>query len=1164
MDLEVQQSPYGIVESTENTNVTPPSFSNPNEIIGQAPNVPTGNIPVGEPMENLPSITPMVDSIVGPQTEWSKLRSGGTSKEDAQAIIEQKYISAVKLGEDPVKVKEVLLGDGKVHWDRQKFEANEEIRAKVNDISVALNSIKINMTDLVTGNVSDESMQIVKRIGDYGLEQGWFKSYDPRKATAYLQDGTPIKMNDPSLIDLMGGNKAEVIGSIAFGILGATAATLSAPVTGAALAITAATGGYMGSMAGAYTGRVSDIVAQQNTLEDIGLPNEKMSGLDLAGEGAVAAITELTLGKTIEKIATSGTNMAKGLFQSLMGRNTTSAVKTVTDLTGLPREQLEKRAEQYAKAMGLELDTNNPLTVNNMILRNEIENNPSLQGYLTKVVEEPKIAQGLRRNVQQRIDTMSGIGTNTTSKGLLDMFVDSHTEASRMMGAVRGALDSSFDGTDLPLEQLSVHTSKIRQGLEPFTATIEEKNARSAMDKVTQSMQILTENPSVGNLFKLRTDFGSLLKKIGLFEENQATRSARLGTVDVPSLSSTYKAIDDHIDNVIKNTPYLNEAKKAELLGFKKSSDALYSAHMKAINTKWVKNLSKEGAEAKRSLDKLANMGKNGRTEYDSIMEALSKTNQDALEHSMVRRILDKSTFGEDGFSLVNAASDLRQLRSKIKNPQALNKIDAIEESSKLFQQDPIISMVANHRMVLDKLAKAGLTYNPTSSVLYAMWSKMFPRLQVALVELIEKTPILKHIAPYNPLYSAIKTSAKEINLTRAAEEVMIKGEQGSFKDFLDRALSSDRLPPEARRSIQSLSTQYAKLASSFEGNQAQVRDFMDAVKANPRTAGPLPEGAPVEKIAQLRAQGFEREAREIEKANAARAIAEAEEEARIATTLRAKADRIAQLEAKVQRLKDSASSDNEIYTMQDRLGIPRDTVERNALRIQQEARPNTPTSRTPSEITNRLHTRMGNEWSVNTNEPNHPVFHTADGSSFKLHFSGNTVKVSTSGLPNGGGKATKVYHNIWDTVEEMGKVYIPSGTLTNANPYRLSANMLSYIAKRGTDANHIIIGAAQRGSAGLAGKPLTVGNAKTLGRQLLATINRNVLPTGTNISSRTSDEVLQKISETTGPARLVRMGYKSLDLLRRLARTNNLTTSAAIMAVLLEQEDISSLLDNL
>ena len=897
---------YSNTYQSEDSTSTTPSFG---AGFDTAPNIPTGSVPIDTSTTEV-SNTPMLDLQIGKDTKWSKLRAGGTSKEEAKKIITNEYNILVRNGADPDTTKATLLGDGKVMWDRPQFERNEVIRGKTTKMATALGAIKIDMETIVTGNMSDADRETIKKIGDYGIEQGWFKSYDPSTATAYLEDGSPIQMNDPSMAQVVGANKSEIIGSIMLGIVGARH-------PGSAVQKIANT--YIGSAIGTYGGRIGDVLQSEDELKKLGYKGDKTSTFDLHRKGAVAAVTDVGFGRIVEGIMTTGTKLAKELFQSLLGRNTTSAVKTVTDLTGLDREALEKRAVAYARAGKLPLDTNKPEEVSNMILRNEIENNPALQGYLTKVVEEPEIAQQLSKNVAERTATMQSIGASTTSQNLLNMMNDSHKAVSKMMGSVRGALDASFDGTKLPIEQLQVHSQKIRDGLAPYINTIEERNARSAMDRVNASLQNLSEQPTMGNLFKLRTDYGSLLKKIGLFDTQQARRSTRLGTVDTQSLTALYHTMDSHIDGIIKGSPYLNDTAKKQLLDMKQTSDSLYSKHMKAVNTTWVKGLSNENASAKKSLDSLIIMGKEGREEFDSIMNNLTKINQDALEHSMVKRILDKSELGENGYSLIKATDDLIQLRRKIKNPAVLDRIDAIEKTSKIFQQDPVISMVANHRVVLDKLGKAGLTYNPKASLLYATWSKMFPRLQVAMVELIDKTPILRTVAPYNPLYGAIKTSAKEINLVNAAERAMLKGNKGSFRDFLDRALATDNLPPEARASIIAISKQYQKLADSFQGNQAEARAFFDEVRANPNYAGPVPAGANTEKIAQLRKEGKLAEIARME-------VAAAEEELAVANRLSAKQAKIEALQAKVAKLKAERAAGVRIDP------VPREAIERNRI----------------------------------------------------------------------------------------------------------------------------------------------------------------------------------------------------------------------------------------
>lgn len=1155
-----------------------------------------------------------VDEMIGPETTWSKLRSAGVSKEDAKIETIKEYNKLVASGIDKKTAKAQVLGDGSVQWDRGSYEKNEKIRDAISTMVSLVNNINVSPEDLVTGNISEEVKKGIKQIGDFGIESGLLKSYDVRQGKGYTTDGIPVSLTNSSFMEDVVASKHEITRSIVGTLVGAR--------VGGVL------GAYVGSMGSAYTGRMADVRSAESKLKEMGVKTEKLSTFELNREGAIAAATDGILGKTIELIGKHGTQAMRSLYQSLMGRNTGSAVKTIEDITGYTRVELEQRAQEYAKAGQLQLDMNKPEHVNNMILRNQIENNPSLQGHLVKALEEPLIANNIRHNVKDRVKTLKGVGASTTSQNLLDMSKDAFKSLSEMMGSVRGTLDRSFKDIEIPTEQFVLQANKIRQGLAPFMATIEERSARGKMDSLLNSLQHLEANPTIGGLFKVRTDYGNLLKKIGMFETQQARRSARLGTVDTQSLSSLYHTIDSHIDGIIQNTPYLDKQTKEGLLKLKHDSDQMYAEGMKAMNTQWVKQLSSEGSTAKNSLDKLTLMAKEGRTEYDEIMNVMSKENQDALEHAMVRRALDKAEVGVDGYNLVGAASDMAQLKAKVKNPQVITKIESIESASKIFEQDPVLSMIANNRVVVDKLAKAGLTYDPKASLLYASWSSLFPRLQVAMVDLMEKTPVLKQLAPLNPLYSKIKTSAKEINLNRAGVEAMLKGEKGDFVNFIDRALLDTSLPPAARKSLERLAKEYTRMADQMQANQREVRAYLDTLDEFPNLQQPAPPGTPMDTAQRVRENAISRQEQISE-------LEVAQFELSLAEKLEAKRSKIAKLQNKVTQLQNqnnsqpikvreiafdggaevhitSDASRAEIFNIVDEQlskgnyvklihngkvqKIPSDTTPLNRRPIAQNdsmlrgigyTRP-TEVNTGPSYTNINTRAALGEyeagmdtvlERLGNKNIPGisfRPVgpryigveVETSPGgrkatASFSLE--GDTLYANTAGLQRGSGSGNKVYTTVWDAVAGTNIKAQPTDGMYSINQFRMTANMLQYVAKRGEGNPNVLFFAAGRNAQkgvprALHGQPLTLENANTVARSFKSWINNNVLPVGVNIDSRTSDAELKRIVQDYGNQSNTPFGIKTAKLVRNFMRSGSLVTGAAILMLLSEQEDFEKM----
>ena len=1141
--------------------------------------------------------TPIIDSMLGkPEPLYSKLRNSGLDKVEAQKEAKIAFSSRVQAGEDPDAVYESVMGSGKVWWDRQKMEAHQQTVDKVNKVSASLGAIKIGMEDILSGNLSKEQKQILTTVGDWGVKEGYFKSYDLRSGKAYTPEGVPIRMNDAGILDIINASKAELSGGIAGAMMLPAMANPATTIPATGLAI-------LGSMGGTAAGVWSDVRREEAYLKSQGVNVEPMGFMDLAQKATYAAVTDGALALTISKIGEKGTDLARNLYQSFMGRNDESAIKTLIDLTGKTREELDKGAKEYAKAAGVKVDSN--IMLNKLILVNEIQNNSSLQGYLKKLVETPEVAQSLRKSVAERTAALEAVGASTTTENLTQMFAQARKATQEMMGSVRGALDDSFQGIQIPTEQFVGQATKIRKGLSPFMGTVEETSSRSALDKVMNSLDLLEQSPTIGNMFKVRTDFGSLLNKMGMFEQVPAQRSARLGTVDTPTLGQMYHTIDSHIDNIISKTPYLNEAKRTQLLNMKKTSDSLYSQHMKAINTKWVKALYSDTTTAKKALDNLITMGKENRAHYDDILQALSKENQVGLEQAMVKRLLDKAKVGEDGYALTKIGDDLQQLLPKINNPTVRDRAESIIAAGKIFQQDPVVSMIANNRMVMDKLAKAGLTYNPASSFLYSSWSRLYPRLQVAAVDMVERLPVARELIGLTPLYSSIKSSAKEINLSRSAESAFLRGNQGHFKDFLDRVLASDKLTFTERKSVEEVAKMYTKLADSFQGNQQEVKDFMAIVDKMPQYAGPIPEQAnetiveavrnvAIERqatqaeaflnkvrqnpnyagptpsfvdesiVKQLRQQGHIREARQVEEA--AREMALRETETRQAVVSVTNPNTAKSLEGKVTEARQALDVDKEVT----------ENIVKPTSNPLMQGKPYTPVEVPPNGFSfdewEGLATRFKE---VGDNLPGFVInnytyslkvgLQLPDGSTSPkvgVTFSKDGfVEVSSEDLKKLSGQGSTIYSGIYDIVEALGLKTKPTEGMNKLNEFRTSARFLQYMAGRTSDAPHLVYSDNMAGvPPRLAGQSVTKENIKQFNVGFRDFMRKNVFPKGMSVTTKTSNVGLTRLAKQATEE--YPYSEKTLRIMRDLLRGNDGVVTGALLTTLFAQEDFINYLD--
>ena len=166
----------------------------------------------------------------------------------------------------------------------------------------------------------------------------------------------------------------------------------------------------------------------------------------------------------------------------------------------------------------------------------------------------------------------------------------------------------------------------------------------------------------------------------------------------------------------------------------------------------------------------------------------------------------------------------------------------------------------------------------------------------------------------------------------------------------------------------------------------------------------------------------------------------------------------------------------------------------------------------------------------------------------------------------NGGSAGSKLYKTAWDALEASGNKYRPSNGLTAINAIRMTANMLQYVSSRQSkSAEHILLNARQQHGvpAALHNQPLTAENANKVAKEFKEWINRSVLPTGQNLSARTTDAQLKIWGQEYGSNPRVRLGTSTLKLLRNFFRNNQtLAVTAGIMTTLTQQKDFQKLME--
>ena len=169
------------------------------------------------------------------------------------------------------------------------------------------------------------------------------------------------------------------------------------------------------------------------------------------------------------------------------------------------------------------------------------------------------------------------------------------------------------------------------------------------------------------------------------------------------------------------------------------------------------------------------------------------------------------------------------------------------------------------------------------------------------------------------------------------------------------------------------------------------------------------------------------------------------------------------------------------------------------------------------------------------------------DSTGFKALLKKNekSLSVYTGGNTEGGGRAADMYDTIFEVARAEKLPYKADYELSFVNQKRLTANMLAHVAKHKKGNSYVIISKDQWGSEGLAGKPLTMENAKKLASNMVRKVEQEYLDKP--LKSMSSSEI-EEVSKELGGMANVRLGKGIITRLQHYARTGNI---AGILGVI-------------
>lgn len=775
---------------------------------------------------------------------YSKARAAGTPKDEA---IKATVNEINKMIDQGMTKEEAIAATGikePVQWNRDAYEKAEKKVATINTAMTYLDSVADTWDDIATGNIDEVQKAKLTAAKNFLIKNGLAKEVNINTGYAITPENRVIDLRDAGSI--LEGNRNEMLYAIGaamaapFVIAGITTVPVTAPVVGG---MTLAAGG-----AGAWSGRVSDLYRAKDKLKEMGFDPEEISSLhkNPLTEGANAAILDIAGGKAAEKVIElglsavtkaadkliTGVEKGKDLPRKLLNiwtiKDYPDAVNTILAVANKSKKEALKDAQKYAELGNIDTSNFKPQDWDKLILQNETLNNPTLHGYLAAVAEDKDAVGMIAKNLTERTEALDSVGTSIHLSDIRKGLEEADNTAKGMIGAVRSAIDDSFNGIKLPMEELKQTFDDTQASLAEIKGLIDERSLKT-YEQVKVSLDSLLQEPTIGGLFQLRTSYGNLLRKLGLYEEVTAKRSKSLGSLgsSVRDASSLYQAIDEHIDTLIKETPYLTKMQKEDLLKLKKDSDKAYSEYAKTMQTKWVKAIQgNANKKTKNAIDELITLASERHPDYDLIMKHFTPEQQEGIEGAMLRRTLDKAKRG-DSYYLDEVSRDLAEINKKVQSPAIKAEIKTAQDISTMFIQDPSVSAAIGRRRITDALGRAGLTYNPKASVLFSTWSAIYPKLQMRAVGLIDSLPGMRSAAKLFPLYGKIYKSAKDLSAVSAIKDAIITS-KGDFSEFVFRLAESKEIPVATRKEAIKMQKELENAAKAFEGNQAKVKEIIE------------------------------------------------------------------------------------------------------------------------------------------------------------------------------------------------------------------------------------------------------------------------------------------------------------------------------------------------
>lgn len=601
-------------------------------------------------------------------------------------------------------------------WKKYEWDPNTQAE-NVKDISDLYHNIYDKYSDLgkqITGVWNEEDgiearrsiNQINASIAAKMAEKGYKTQYDPSDGRVlYEAEDGSLQPVDSSLLNGLFNSKGEagfsIAGSIAGGKLGARVAP------GAWKIPAAAAGAFVGGMAGGAAGRGLDMMNNSLALRENIEAKLYMTQMSEAG---IADGVFGVLGTGALKLGSAGGRAVMKGYDMVVAGNSKGAYKALLDNMLIDKDQAAELVANWEKlneraAPGKTIEDKAISVIGVTKQGGELYLQPS-------VGKDPRLANTIVADINERAKGLNAaietVNTEGVGKLLRTDLKAYQADVKEYYKLVKDDGASFVDGTDyrFDMEKLAV-----RPALEKVLQNVDNPRIKERFASYLANVNDKSAGRSFSDLLDLRQTVNGF---------KYAT--SKMKETDQAAVKGILKRIDTEIDKASKA---YNPHHKEWTANFKQAKDAYSKMKLLEKNVLY-KALTKKGvtedsinAAIKDKINSLDGT-------FDEVLDKLPPATRARTEAAIIKQMTEKFTVGNitdnQAVHFPMLAENLKGI--DIKTPEAKRLVNAINEMSKVYQNDINLSQITGKITISEN--QQYLTYDPVVRAKLAAASGFF------------------------------------------------------------------------------------------------------------------------------------------------------------------------------------------------------------------------------------------------------------------------------------------------------------------------------------------------------------------------------------------------------------------------------------------------------